>query len=77
MAGRVNSMETRFLNASTVIESLRDNGYTNTAYALAEIIDNSIQASATRVEIGFVEDKVGGTSPLCQPSCPVGNFAIS
>ena len=62
MAGRVNSMETRFLNASTVIESLRDNGYTNTAYALAEIIDNSIQASATRVEIGFVEDKVGGTS---------------
>lgn len=62
MAGRINSMETRFLNASTVIESLRDNGYTNTAYALAEIIDNSIQANASRVEIGFLEEKVGGTS---------------
>ncbi|KFZ30776.1 hypothetical protein IDSA_06700 [Pseudidiomarina salinarum] len=54
-------MEPRFLNASTVIESLRDNGYTNTAYALAEIIDNSIQANASRVEIGFIEEKLGGT----------------
>lgn len=55
-------METRFLNASTVIESLRDNGYTNTAYALAELIDNSIQAEATRVEVGFIEEKVGGSN---------------
>lgn len=55
-------METRFLHASTVIESLRDNGYTNTAYALAELIDNSIQASATSVVLGFIEKKVGGTT---------------
>lgn len=52
------STEARFLHASTVIESLRDNGYTNTAYALAELIDNSIQAGATRVEIGFIEKAV-------------------
>jgi hypothetical protein len=47
----------RFLNASTVIESLRDNGYTNTAYALAELIDNSLQATASRVEVGFIEEQ--------------------
>ncbi len=50
-------MSNRFLSAETVIESLRDNGYTNTAYALAEIIDNSLQAKATRVEVGFIEQK--------------------
>jgi hypothetical protein len=50
-------MSNRFLNASTVIESLRDNGYTNSAYALAELIDNSLQATATRVELGFVEEQ--------------------
>jgi len=55
-------METRFLHASTVIESLRDNGYNNTAYALAELIDNSIQANASRVELGFIEEKVGGAN---------------
>ena len=40
-----------------VIEALRDNGYTNTAYAVAELIDNSLQAKATRVEIGFIEEQ--------------------
>ncbi|MBE9397773.1 ATP-binding protein [Pontibacterium sp. N1Y112] len=48
-------MSNRFLSASTVIESLRDNGYNNTAYALAELIDNSLQAGANRVEVGFIE----------------------
>ncbi len=51
-------MSNRFLSASTVIESLRDNGYNNTAYALAELIDNSLQAKATRVEVGFIEEKL-------------------
>ena len=50
-------MSNRFLSASTVIESLRDNGYSNTAYALAELIDNSLQAKATRVEVGFIEEQ--------------------
>ncbi|MGE6435044.1 ATP-binding protein [Shewanella baltica] len=53
-------MSNRFLSAETVIESLRDNGYNNTAYALAELIDNSLQAAATRVEVGFIEEQ---TSP--------------
>ena len=33
------------------VKAMRDNGYKNTAYALAELIDNSIQAGATRVEL--------------------------
>ncbi|WP_213610051.1 ATP-binding protein [Pseudoalteromonas sp.] len=51
-------MSNRFLSAETVIESLRDNGYNNTAYALAELIDNSLQATATRVEVGFIEEQL-------------------
>ena len=51
-------MSNRFLSASTVIESLRDNGYNNAAYALAELIDNSLQAKATRVEVGFIEEQL-------------------
>ena len=47
----------RFLSAEMVIEALRDNGYNNTAYAVSELIDNSIQAKATRVEVGFIEEQ--------------------
>lgn len=50
-------MNNRFLSAKIMIESLRDNGYSNTAHAVAELIDNSLQATATRVEIGFVESQ--------------------
>lgn len=53
-------MNSRFLSAETVINSLRDNGYSNTAYALSELIDNSLQAKATRVEVGFIEKKSEG-----------------
>lgn len=48
-------MTNRFLSAKTVINSLRDNGFSNTSYALAELIDNSLQAKATRVQVGFLE----------------------
>lgn len=34
-----------------VVQAMRDNGYKNAAYALAELIDNSIQAGATEVEV--------------------------
>ena len=33
------------------VQAMRDNGYRNTAYAIAELIDNSIQAGATQVEL--------------------------
>lgn len=33
------------------VAAMRDNGYRNTAYAVAELIDNAIQAEATAVEL--------------------------
>lgn len=37
------------------ITAMRDSGYKNTAYALAELIDNAIQANATMVEVLCIE----------------------
>ena len=37
------------------VESLKHNGYRDTAMALSELIDNSIQANATKIEIVLVE----------------------
>ena len=37
--------------AHLAVQAMRDNGYKNAAYAIAELIDNSIQAGATRVEL--------------------------
>jgi hypothetical protein len=39
------------------VQAMRDNGYKNTAYALAELMDNSIQAGATLVELLCLEEK--------------------
>ena len=40
-----------FVPTQLAMVAMRDNGYKNTAYALAELIDNSIQAGATGVEL--------------------------
>ena len=37
------------------VKSMRDSGYKNTAFALAELIDNSIQHGATNVELICIE----------------------
>jgi hypothetical protein len=36
---------------------MRDNGYKNAAYAIAKLMDNSIQAGATQVELLCGEKK--------------------
>ncbi len=33
------------------VKAMRDSGYKNTAYALAELINNSVQANASNVEV--------------------------
>lgn len=43
------------------VRGMRDIGYKSTSYAMAELIDNSIQADATWVEVVFGYDK--GTKP--------------
>lgn len=45
-----------FIPADLAIQAMRDSGYKNTAYALAELIDNSVQASAENCEIICIEE---------------------
>jgi hypothetical protein len=42
------------------VEAMRDNGYRNAAYALAELVDNSIQAGANQVEVLCAERVIPG-----------------
>jgi len=39
------------------VKAMRDSGYRNTAYALAELIDNSVQAGASVVEVFCIEER--------------------
>ena len=39
------------------IKAMRDSGYKNTAYALAELIDNSVQATADCIEVICIEKR--------------------
>lgn len=41
--------------AHLAVKAMRDNGYKNAGYALAELMDNSIQANATKVELICME----------------------
>lgn len=41
-----------------VVRSMRDNGYKNTAYAIAELIDNSLQHGSTNVDLYCLEEDV-------------------
>lgn len=47
-----------FIPADLAIRAMRDSGYKNTAYALAELIDNSVQAEANNIEIICIEDQI-------------------
>ena len=40
------------------IKMLRDAGYKNTAYAIAELIDNSIEANAKHIDIALFEENI-------------------
>lgn len=50
--------ENTYVPAHLAIEAMRDNGYKNTAYAVAELIDNSLQAESTIVELLCAEKEV-------------------
>ena len=47
--------------SDTLPESSRDAGYKNAAYALGELVDNSIQADAKDVDIIMFESNVRST----------------
>ncbi|MEV4738789.1 ATP-binding protein [Streptomyces sp. NPDC049555] len=48
----------RIVSPSLTVKAMRDSGYKNTAYALAELIDNSIDANAKLVEVFACESPV-------------------
>ncbi|MEU4767736.1 ATP-binding protein [Actinosynnema sp. NPDC023794] len=48
----------RIVSPALTVKAMRDSGYKNTAYALAELIDNSIDAEATLVEVFAWENPV-------------------
>lgn len=48
------------LSGIQTVQSMRDTGYKSTDYAIAELIDNSIQAAAENVLVVLVEDQVQG-----------------
>jgi hypothetical protein len=49
-------MSRSIIPPSLAVKAMRDNGYKNAAYALAELMDNSIQAGASLVELMCYEE---------------------
>ncbi|MFC7708703.1 ATP-binding protein [Micromonospora lupini] len=47
----------RIVSPELTVKAMRDSGYKNTAYALAELIDNSIDAEASQVEVFACEER--------------------
>ncbi|WP_197701741.1 ATP-binding protein [Micromonospora echinospora] len=47
----------RIVSPELTVKAMRDNGYKNTAFALAELIDNSIDAEANLVEVFACEER--------------------
>ena len=45
------------IKVNQAFESLRDNGYKNVESAIAELIDNSIQADAKTIEVTIFENR--------------------
>ena len=43
--------------ASLAVKAMRDSGYKNAAYAIAELVNNAVQAGASTVEILCQEDE--------------------
>ena len=51
----VQRLDGEIIPPELAVKAMRDSGYKNTAYALAELIDNSVQANATSVEVICIE----------------------
>ena len=51
MTGSAEQLSFEIIDPEMTIEAMRDSGYKSTTHALAELIDNSIEAGATDIEI--------------------------
>lgn len=59
-------MAQKIVATHLVVKAMRDNGYKNAAYALAELMDNSIQAGASEIKLVCVESSEGRRRHLSQ-----------
>lgn len=59
-------MAQKIVAAHLVVKAMRDNGYKNAAYALAELMDNSIQAGASEIKLVCIEDTSVGRRKLSE-----------
>ncbi len=63
------------VSAELTIEAMRDSGYKDTDHALAELIDNSVEAKADLVEIIAVEKLLDPEKPYARPQ--VSEIAVA
>ena len=68
------SNERLVFQGSHLAQSMRNSGYRNTAYALAEIIDNSVEAKARNIEIMCAEKVSYDTS---HPTTSIVQIAVT
>jgi hypothetical protein len=52
-------MAQKIVATHLIVKAMRDNGYKNAAYALAELMDNSIQARASEIKLVCIESSSG------------------
>ena len=52
-----NNVDFNIVPVSLAVKAMRDSGYKNAAYAIAELVDNAVQAEASIVEILCQEDE--------------------
>jgi hypothetical protein len=56
-------------NAKTAVESQRQNGYRNTASAARELVDNALEAGATRIDIILERTRGGRADSISAVAC--------
>lgn len=59
-------MAQKIVATHLVVKAMRDNGYKNAAYALAELMDNSIQAGASEIKLVCIESSNNGRRNLSE-----------
>lgn len=57
MATSYRQLEFSIINTKMTVQSMRDSGYKSTTHALAELIDNSIEAKASAIEIFGISEE--------------------
>lgn len=56
--------ETPIVSVQAFIEATRDSGYKSTSAAIAELIDNAVEANATNISINVAEMFLAGSREL-------------